>query len=188
MRFSLKLKTVAASAVAAVALMGVAASAASAAPAIWTSPGAAKVTGSSTVTRGTLSTVCTLSAGAGYGAPNSGSPLQGRLGSDPFTLHSCSGGTLRFPFSTTLATKSGSAFSLNVTVAPGNLVDPFEFPGSTNYYTPSPYVVPFTNGTLSTPSTVTYNNTQFGAQQGTPLRATGTLTITKSDGSLLKLQ
>jgi hypothetical protein len=190
LRFSLKLKAGVASAAAAVTLMAVGASAASAVPASWVSGGQAKLSGTLTVTNGGQSITCPINPNHIYSAGNlAGPPVQGRLGgaiNDPTGRSYCSNGnglTLLFG-PTSYANKSGSAFS--IAVVPGAIsyaFDPFD-PWSVYGYTQVAYTVAFVNGTVSTPSKLTYSNTYIGGG----MSATGVINVTKLDGSLLKLQ
>jgi hypothetical protein len=85
--------------------------------------------------------------------------------------------------------KSGTEFSLENQANSGGVRDPFQAPTSIwANYTPAKYTVPFVNGSGATPSKITYSNTVIGNGASGPLRATGTLTVTRIGGTLLTLK
>jgi hypothetical protein len=145
--------------------------------------------GTLTIAWGAQSTACTFTTSGG-GFSNQGSPLQGTLGIMSGTLSNgtCANGqAIGFAFAAK-AWKDGGAFSLNQTS--GNALSGFlPFAGSPYWYTaawsaPAAWV----NGNATTTSKLTFNNTTVGTSSGVPVRATGTVNVTRSAGALLTLQ
>lgn len=180
------LRYLAAGAAAACLSLGAGATAASAAPATFNAPNGTGVTvsGSLTVGNGSTTTVCTINITGSVS--NSGSPSQGLLQANMgLAWSSCTTGLpLQFVIGA-LASKSGSTFSLGNVISSGVLRNPFGTPPN-EYYTPQSYTAAFTNGSGATPSRITYSNTTFSTA-GTSLRATGTLNVTRTNGSLITL-
>jgi hypothetical protein len=181
--------------VAAFALMSVGATAASATPAVFntgSSVANVNISGTLSVTAIGQTTTCTINyTGINTGmATNSGSPAQGFLGANGqgAVQSKCANGRTLNLVIAALANKNGSAYSLSTLNSGGAPQSPFGAGLGTNWYSMSPYTVSYVNGAGATPSKLVYSNTVIGLQQGTStLSASGSLNVTKSDGSLLTL-
>ena len=157
-------------------LLTIGASSAAAAPATWSATGPLSVRGPLTLTRPAISTTINcdmmLSIGASAGSSTfSGTPSPSPCGT-PYN-----GSFTMMPHGSAQLNAGNYSLSFNSIVQ--------QYFGSLGYYVPGAFTVPFTNGSGSTPSRVTFNNTHIGSG----IYATGTLNVTKMSppGSLVTL-
>ena len=176
-------------ALAAVAAMSIGASAASAAPAAFNIPANssanAKVSGTVTVKEGLSSVNCTFT-NAPTTAQNSGSPSQGKLWLIELKTNCANMKVLTANLGLS-GVNTGGAFTVKNT-NPGLIgTNPLHSSGSTWYYWyGSGFEAPWANGSGATASKITFNNTAV-SQSGGLISFTGSLSVSKADGSLLLL-
>jgi hypothetical protein len=176
-----------ATALMAAALMAVGASAASAAPTTFNVPAgpAVNVKLNGTLTMWPTATTCTFKDAGARVLNSSGAGLMA-LSPEFGTSASCSNGNHLTINVGLLGEKSGSAFSLK-NVQNGSGIYPLPSPQG---WGTKAFQVPWTNGSGSTPSKVTFTVAYVGETYSTwsPVQFHGSLNVSKADGSLLLLQ
>lgn len=173
----------------AVGAMSVAgAGAASAAPAVFnvSGSGLGVMSGSLSVTNGTKTTTCNVVNRKLQAFNNSG---QGFLATNEIfveTTTCANGGVFSLNFISP-ASNTGSGF-LVTNAWNTSSRSPFPY-GGFNYYSTAAYAIPYVNGSGATESTLVLNETTLGTMPagGGTIKATGTLKVRKTDGSLLLL-
>lgn len=177
---------------AAIGAMSVAgAAAASAAPATFNVPseaiGQAVMSGSLNVTNGTKSTTCNVANRKLLAYNTSG---QGVLVTDETFIETttCANGAVFSLKFRSPATNNGSGFVVTNIWTSEVARSPFAY-GGVNVYANAPYALPFVNGSGSTQSKLVFSETTLGTMPGGggTIKATGTLNVRKTDGSLLLL-
>lgn len=180
-------------AVSACAILALSAATASAAPvpAWWTNPGAVKFSGTINLKlNGANEKSCTPQVANGGSALNAeeGGVKQGALtlhstnalGLEIMTEFNCTGGTHLQAYIAG-ETNYESGYFYNTEAAAFGWTSPY---GAWNQ---NAWKIPWTNGSGSTQSTLTFSNTKIGASNSGTITATGTLTVSRSSGELLTL-
>lgn len=172
-----------------VGLMTVGASAATAAPATFNVPAgpAAHVKLNGTVTMNNSTTTCAFKDFAAR-AGNLGTSGLLLIHVENAAVAKCSNGGILTMAAQLFGEKNGAAFAINQpTSVSGFAVAPVPVPGMT--WSSKPFQATWINGSGSTASKIQFQNTMVGETvYGWSVTMTGSLSVSKADGSLLTLQ